>query len=88
MIKGMSRRIIMVDAPGPELFDKAIFILRDGAESSGAEAGDMLKEAQRIADEYVKTNLKKKRRRLPSAVCVLIGTAIGAALSALAFILI
>lgn len=88
MIKGMSRRIIMVDAPGPELFDKAIFILRDGAENCGAEAGSMLKEAQRIADEYVKTNLKKKRRRLPNAIALLIGAAMGAGLSALAFMLI
>ena len=28
MVKGVNRRIILVDSPEPELFDQAIFILR------------------------------------------------------------
>ena len=31
MVKGVCRQIILVESPEPELFDQAIFILREGA---------------------------------------------------------
>ena len=67
MIKGMSRRVIMVPSPDPELFENAIFILRNDAFDKGTEPEDVLKQAQLIADEYVRTNLGKKKRNPGSA---------------------
>ena len=31
MVKGVSRQVILVQSPGEELFDQAIFILKDDA---------------------------------------------------------
>lgn len=46
MVKGISRRVIVVDAPAPEMFEQAIFILRDGAPTITED--DLLKEANRL----------------------------------------
>lgn len=49
MVKGISRQVIVVHAPDPQLFDQAIFILKDEAVSRGAVTDEMLlKEAKRI----------------------------------------
>lgn len=46
MVKGISRQVIVVDAPEPKLFDQAIFILRDDM-GEGITDEALLKEAQR-----------------------------------------
>ena len=46
MVKGISRQVIMVDAPEPKLFEQAIFILKDDLEGVSDEA--LLKEAQQV----------------------------------------
>ena len=51
-VKGVNRQIILVSSPEPELFDQAIFILREGAEGPGPRA--LVREAQRIAGEYLR----------------------------------
>ena len=53
MVKGVNRRIILVESPEPELFDQAIFILREGAGGPGSR--ELLREAQRIAAEYLRS---------------------------------
>ncbi|MBR5702424.1 MAG: hypothetical protein IKX47_08135 [Oscillospiraceae bacterium] len=51
MVKGVNRQIILVASPEPELFDQAIFILKEGAAGPGSR--ELLREAQRIAGEYL-----------------------------------
>lgn len=66
MVKGVNRRIILVSSPEPELFDQAIFILREGAAGSGSR--ELLREAQRIAAEYLQSGEEgagRKRRLRP-----------------------
>ena len=47
MVKGISRQVIVVDAPEPKLFEQAIFILKaDMGEGITDEA--LLKEARQI----------------------------------------
>ena len=46
MVKGISRQVIVVDAPDPKLFEQAIFILRE--ESVGVTDEALLKEASRL----------------------------------------
>ena len=47
MVKGVSRQVILVQSPGEELFDQAIFILKDDAVGQGITDEMLLKQAQR-----------------------------------------
>lgn len=82
MVKGVSRQIILVESPDPNLFEKAIFILKDGCCGAGAEA--LLEEAQRIADRYLRESFSPRRKRLGP----LLYAGIGAALTGVAWILV
>ena len=46
MVKGISRQVILVHSPETDIFEQAIFILKDNAESVTDEM--LLKEAKRI----------------------------------------
>lgn len=46
MVKGISKQVIVVDAPEPELFEQAIFILKEDAPRVSDE--ELLKEAKRL----------------------------------------
>ena len=47
MVKGTSKQVILVQNPDRELFDQAIFILKDDAVGEGITEDQLLKEAQR-----------------------------------------
>ena len=49
MVKGVSRRVIVVDASDRRYFDKAIFILRSDAPTVGKDYSPIMQEACRIA---------------------------------------
>ena len=46
MVKGISRQVIVVHSPDPQLFEQAIFILKDGQKGVSDDA--LLKEAKRL----------------------------------------
>lgn len=46
MVKGISRQVIVVHAPGEELFEQAIFILRDKAVGQGITDERLMQEAK------------------------------------------
>ena len=48
MVKGISRQVIVVQSPGPELFEQAIFILKDSALGEGITDEALMKEAQQV----------------------------------------
>lgn len=54
MVKGISRQVVLVHAPDTQLFEQAIFILKDSAQ--GVTDDMLLKEARRI----INTPQKKK----------------------------
>ena len=54
MVRGVSRRVIVVKPEQPALFEQAIFLVRD----YNAPRGDMVREACRIANSY----LPRRRR--------------------------
>ena len=58
MVKGVSRQVILVHAPGEELFDQAIFILKDTAVSKGVTDEMLLKQAQQV----IRSGAGKKRK--------------------------
>ena len=47
MVKGISKQVIVVQSPDKELFDQAIFILKDEAVSKGITEELLLKEAKK-----------------------------------------
>ena len=47
MVKGISKQVIVVDAPEPEIFEQAIFILKERVPSVTDEM--LLKEAKRLS---------------------------------------
>lgn len=49
MVKGVSRRVVVVQPDNNALFEQAIFLVRDYA----APKGEVLREACRIADRYL-----------------------------------
>lgn len=48
MVKGTSRQVILVHSPEPQLFEQAIFILKDEAVSQGVTEEALMKEAQMV----------------------------------------
>lgn len=48
MVKGISKQVIVVQSPEPELFEQAIFILKERAVSQGVSDEALLKEAKRL----------------------------------------
>ena len=51
MVKGISRRVIVVDSPDPRIFEQAIFILRNdmASGSGGVSSQQLVDQAVRIA---------------------------------------
>jgi hypothetical protein len=79
MIKGISRRVVVVKSPDPEIFDEAIFIVRDDYLKRGGTSPEaVLREAQRTAERYLKENTTGRRRlfsRIPPSACAAAGAA-------------
>lgn len=48
MVKGVARRVIMVNSPEPKVFEQAIFLVREEAFRNGTP-DQVLKEAEQIA---------------------------------------
>ena len=64
MVKGISKQVIVVNSPDPELFEQAIFILNESAMGrEGVTEELLLQEAKRL----IGTGRNKKRNFLLSA---------------------
>ena len=80
MVKGTSRRVIVVDSPDPKLFEQAIFIVKnDALGRDGVTPQQILGEACRIARGYADVPRKPLWQRIPRW-CWLVGA--GAAVAA------
>ncbi|MCL2343992.1 MAG: translation initiation factor 2 [Firmicutes bacterium] len=65
VIKGCGRRVIVVKSPDPKLFEEAIFVLRDDVfKDSERSTAQILREAKKVADNYLRTKTGKRRFRL------------------------
>ncbi len=54
VLKGLSRKVIIVKSPDPEIFEQAIFIVRDDFLSGqGIGEKELLRQAQAAANGYV-----------------------------------
>ena len=63
MVKGVSRRVVLIKSPDPKIFDEAIFLVReDTAKNPGVTCQQLLHEARGVAEEYVKSKVTPGRR--------------------------
>lgn len=57
MVKGISRRVIVVRSPDPRFFEQAIFLLKEDAlRQEGVTAQQVVDEAKEVADSYLRKN--------------------------------
>lgn len=83
MVKGASRRVVVVKSPDPRYFEEAIFVLKSGLPEGGGKSADMvLKEARAAAERFVTRTGDRHigvKKRLPAAVYAAGGAALTAA---------
>jgi len=81
LVKGISRRVVVIRSPDKRIFEEAIFIVREDSVNAKSITGEMIiKEAQEIADRYVRENLKKPRLpKLPPLFFTALGVIITSA---------
>lgn len=78
MVKGVSRRIVVVRSPEQNIFEEAIFILKDDALKKGISAEDVVAQACGIASRYIRENRESRAGHawIP-AVCIIGGVLLG-----------
>ena len=76
MVKGISRRVVVVDSPDQRYFEQAICIVRNDAAGEGVTAQALVEEARRVARNYAGGDhgrFSRAWRELTPAVYTLIG---------------
>ena len=76
MVKGISRRVVVVDSSDQRYFEQAIFIVRNDAAGGGVTARDLVEEARRVARNYASGDHAKNGwtwREWPPAVYTMLG---------------
>jgi len=87
VVKGTSRRIIVVKSPDPRVFEEAIFVVREDymKASSGLTQAKLLSDARRAANGYVGLTAKRRvpliqrRPKIVMALSAIFGSALGIA---------
>ena len=79
MVKGVTRRVIIVKSPEPKIFDEAIFIVRDDAVRNGVTSAEILRQAQETAGRYMRMNMWRTTLHIPAPVFALAGAGATAA---------
>jgi hypothetical protein len=84
MVKGISKRVVVVRFPDTRVFEQAIFIVRGGYDEGGkaVSASQIVDEACLVAESYVKRGRKPRKHVPPLAF-----TAVGALCVGLAWII-
>ncbi|MFI3115933.1 MAG: hypothetical protein R3Y12_07325 [Clostridia bacterium] len=67
MVKGVSKKIVLVQSPDKKLFEQAIFIVSDTL----TDENDVLDKAMQVAEGYLKKqkNINYSLRYILSGVC-------------------
>lgn len=74
MVKGISRRVIVVDSPDPRMFEQAIFILH--GDGGGVSQQQLVDQAVRIAKSYAHTHSIPPKHRISAPLWAAIGAAV------------
>ena len=60
LVKGMTRRVVVVKSPDKRLFEEAVFFLCDDAEH-GVSSDQIIAEAQSIANGFTRDSCRMRR---------------------------
>ena len=72
MVKGVSRKVVVVKGPDDRFFDQAIFLVReDFISRMGISADQLCRQARQAADAYVRGVSQTRRERLSRLAPVL-----------------
>ena len=85
MVKGTTRRVIVVKSPDPRYFEEAIFIVKEDVSLTGVDPGRVLEEARAVAGGYVKQQAYRRGllAKIPPAGYLAAGALFSAAVMAL-----
>lgn len=72
LVKGISKRIVVVRFPDTRVFEQAIFIVREDAQNASVSSDNIVNEACQIAESYVHKG-PRGWRRLPPLAFLLAG---------------
>lgn len=90
MVKGTSKRIVVVKSPDPKVFEQAIFIVKEDFLGRGGRT-DALREAQQVANAYIRSAVATPTRlfrRLTPLAWAGIGTALASITGLLLYFLL
>lgn len=62
VVKGLSRRVIVIKSPDAQYFEEAIFVLKDEIFGGGKDSAAILKEARKVANGYIQINPKPQKK--------------------------
>ena len=80
MIKGISKRVVVVRSPDRRFFEEAIFIVKEGITGvPGVTAQQVVEEARRVADGFVRKQRNKWYHRIPGLGYMVIGALLSSA---------
>ena len=84
VVKGTSKRVVVVKSPDPRFFEQAIFILKEDLLTGGkGNSSDVLREAESVANEYIKSFSEEKKSLLskfPPPFFAAVGAVVGSLL--------
>lgn len=87
MVKGLSKRVVVVKSPDPKIFEEAIFIVREDyfSNTEGVSSEELIKEAQRVANYYARNQVSQDSNVLSKLPAPLLAAA-GAAVTGIAWL--
>lgn len=79
MVRGTNRRVVVVKSPDPQIFEEAIFVIRDDLFRREGSADAVLREARKAANAYLRRTTAPRRTgwfaRLPASLYAGLGAA-------------
>lgn len=74
MVKGITKKMIMVKSPNTDLFEQAFFVIKD--DMSNVTPEKIMSEACRVADDYMKQQKHGKSFNVSHIIAALCGCAV------------
>lgn len=69
VLRGVSKRAVVVESPEPWIFERAIFIVNEDAALTSKDAGkELMREAEREARLYVASLMPERESRLQTCI--------------------
>ncbi len=76
MLKGVAKRVVVIRSPDPKVFEQAFFIVREDVKHpDGVSGEEIVRQAQRIADRYVKSHRLRRLRHVRLAAILALAAA-------------